>query len=96
MDRPAQWDVIYATPCNSTTIPRQSFSEPPPPAFAGGITLLPLVDPDEAGIKPTPWLVEGWLRAEGVTILSGRYKSLKAFIARQLALSIGPPILGYA
>jgi len=88
-------EVIYATPTQATRVSQPTLEDKPPTGYEGGVTLLPLVDPQKAGIEPTPWLVEDWLRLGGVTILSARYKSLKSFLARQLALSVasGLPFL---
>lgn len=90
------WEVLYATPSNTTTIKQTTLDDDPPKGFEGGVCLLPLVQPEDARIERTPWLITDWLRLEGTTILSGQYKSLKSFFARQLALSVtsGLPFLG--
>lgn len=89
------WDVLYATPSNTTTIKQATLDDDPPKGFEGGVCFLPLVRPEDARIERTPWLIADWLRLEGTTILSGRYKSLKSYVGRQLALSIasGLPFL---
>jgi AAA domain len=95
MNTAVQHQVIYATPTQVITVGQDTTADKPPSGFEGGVALLPLVNPQRAGIERTPWLVEGWLRAGGVTILSARYKSLKSYFARQLAISIaaGHPFL---
>jgi len=89
------WEVIYATPSDTTTIKQTTLNDDPPEGFEESVCLLPLVRPEDARIERTPWLIESWLRLEGTTILSGQYKSLKSFFGRQLALSIvtGLPFL---
>src|SRR3990172_12728195 len=96
MSRNASWWVTYATASDSTMVEQSMLTESPPPGYEGSVALLPVVHPHSAMITPTPWLVDGWLRLGGTTILSGRYKSLKSFIARQFALSVagGLPFLG--
>ena len=90
------FEIVYATSSETTTVQQPTLNEEPPQGFENGVCLLPVVRPEEARLSPTPWLVEGWVRSEGTTILSGPYKSLKSFFGRQLALSIasGTPFLG--
>ena len=90
------YEVLYATRSRVETVQQTTLSESPPNGFTNGVCLLPVVPPDEAGIKPTPWLVQGWIKLKRLAVLSSMYKSLKSYVARQLALCIasGLPFLG--
>lgn len=90
------WEVLYATDSRVEAIHQTTLSESPPEGFTDGVCLLPVVPPDEAQIPPTPWLVEGWIKLKRLAVLSALYKSLKSYVARQLALGVasGLPFLG--
>jgi len=82
------FQVIYATATQLKIVEQTTLNEEQPEGFENALCLLPIVRPEQASLKRTPWLIEGWVQAEGTTILSGRYKSLKSFFARQIALSV--------
>ena len=90
------WEVLYATGSRVEAVQQATLCESPPKGFANGVCLLPVVPPGEAQIKPTPWLVQGWIKLKRIAVLSALYKSLKSYLARQLALSVasGLPFLG--
>lgn len=88
-------EIIYANSVQAISVNQPTLTQKPPKGFESGVAALPVRDPAKAGVDQTPWLVQDWLRAGGVTILSARYKSLKSYLARQLAISIasGRPFL---
>ncbi len=90
------YEVLYVTRLRVEAVQQTTLSESPPKGFTNGVCLLPVVPPDEAGIKPTPWLIDRWIRLGRITVLSALYKGLKSYMARQLALCVasGLPFLG--
>jgi len=95
MSSNTNFSIVYATPTTSRIIEQPTLDEAPPEGFENAVCLLPAVRPEQADLEPTPWLIDGWLRAGGVTILSGQAKNLKSYLSRQIALSVasGRPFL---
>ncbi len=91
-----RFDVLYADTTATQTVQQSTLDYQPPQGLRGSLYLIPVVAPKRVRLKPTPWAVDGWFRAGGVALLSGRYKSHKSYVARQVAISVvtGRPFLG--
>lgn len=65
-------------------------------AIAGRTNRISLADLMTKDIKPTEWLVDGLVPAEGITVLGGGVKEGKSYFAQNLALAVatGADFLG--
>ena len=96
MSKGKYWEVIYATPSDTTVVRQPTLDDQPPPGFTDGICFRPMAHPEDAQLRPTPWLIADHIKLGGAAIISGQYKNLKSFVTRQMALCVagGIPYLG--